>query len=410
MFESGSYRSYPEHATLYNALEVSMDCENREEFIEAIAKSHKRRRNDQDPPTPPPKESDQSKNKRQDSNASALKQPQAQTSSAWKTTDTREAPSSFSKADWLKPIPEEEMPETPKPEWVIPPNELLETENNWADALAKTYKDPEENKLLRKTRDMSSFIKWYCKQIGKSKLIKADLEGPAYKLVKPFHKNSISLQYQMEECHFLLMDQIDLVTPKGNRVVPDVSKTLPLGGPLGDKERRFALSISKLKAAYYLDFGLKEFVPSLWIESKHDYDISAAYGISHWWFKHKEFYITRHSAPFNHRAVRSHMRILSVISLKTFSRYGYTFLKEIVLCRANYQEYKISEADFKNLHPNDFEDMYLLHLQGKLNYLSGSDKVHLFNAVNLWIRNIVIRHRMEDDVLSCRVSYLIIKF
>ncbi|GKB59263.1 hypothetical protein Tco_0915449 [Tanacetum coccineum] len=40
--------------------------------------------------------------------------------------------------------------------------------------------------------------------------------------------------------------------------------------------------------------------------------------------------------------------------------------------------------------------MYLLHLQGKLNYLSGADKVHLFNAVNLWIRNIAIRQRVED--------------
>ncbi|GKB86557.1 hypothetical protein Tco_0958829 [Tanacetum coccineum] len=56
----------------------------------------------------------------------------------------------------------------------------------------------------------------------------------------------------------------------------------------------------------------------------------------------------------------------------------------------------ISEADFKNLYPIDFEDLYLLHLQGKLNHLSGADKVHLFNAVNLWIRNIVIRQRMED--------------
>ncbi|GJX05788.1 hypothetical protein Tco_0193720 [Tanacetum coccineum] len=232
---------------------------------------------------------------------------------------------------------------------------------------------------------MGSFIKWYCKQIGKSKLVKANLEGPTCKLVRPFHKNIVSLQFQMEECHLLLTDQIDLVNLEGNRVVPDVNKPLPLGGPpgqvkiqtqyffnrdleylvSGDKERRNALSISKLKAANYPDFGLEELVPSPWIESEHDYDISAAYGISHWWFKHKEFYITRHSAPSNRNAVRSHMRILSVVSLKTFSRY-------------------------------DFKDLYLLHLQGKLNHLTGADKVHLFNAVNLWIRNIVIRQRVED--------------
>ncbi|GKD70470.1 hypothetical protein Tco_1324560, partial [Tanacetum coccineum] len=140
-----------------------------EEFIEATAKSRKRRRDDQDPPPPPPKDSDQNKKKRHDSDASASKQPQAQTSSAWKTSDTREAPFSSSKQktapqseqlvddvpipddmhildsedtgvahllkiktrpDWLKPVPEEETPKTPEPEWVIPPNDLLETENN----------------------------------------------------------------------------------------------------------------------------------------------------------------------------------------------------------------------------------------------------------------------------------------
>ncbi|GKA27613.1 hypothetical protein Tco_0713781 [Tanacetum coccineum] len=178
-------------------------------------------------------------------------------------------------------------------------NDLPETENNWANAVANEYKDPEENMLIHKTGYKRSFIKWYSKQIGKSKLSKADLEGPAFKL-------------------------IDLVNLEGNRVVSEVSKPLSLGGPpsqvtiqpqyffnkdleylvSGDKERMNALSISKLKAAYYPDFGLEELVPSL----------------------------------------------------------------------ANYKEYKISEADFKNLHPNDIKDLYLLHLQGKLNHLFGADK------------------------------------
>nr|GEU94140.1 hypothetical protein [Tanacetum cinerariifolium] len=77
-------------------------------------------------------------------------------------------------------------------------------------------------------------------------------------------------------------------------------------------------------------------------------------------------------------------------------RYGYAYLREIIICRANYNEYKISEADFKNLHPNDFEDLYLLHLQGKLNHLPGLDEVHLYNAINLWIKNIVIRQHVGD--------------
>ncbi|GKE18795.1 hypothetical protein Tco_1426372, partial [Tanacetum coccineum] len=46
---------------------------------------------DQDPPLPPPKNSDHSKKKRRNSDASTSQQPQGQQSSAWKTSETREA-------------------------------------------------------------------------------------------------------------------------------------------------------------------------------------------------------------------------------------------------------------------------------------------------------------------------------
>ncbi|GJT55385.1 hypothetical protein Tco_0990439 [Tanacetum coccineum] len=44
--------------------------------------------------------------------------------------------------------------------------------------------------------------------------------------------------------------------------------------------------------------------------------------------------------------------------------------------------------DFKNLYPNDFEDLNLLLLQGHLNHLPSSDKCMLSTAVNLWTRNL----------------------
>nr|GEW00080.1 hypothetical protein [Tanacetum cinerariifolium] len=198
--------------------------------------------------------------------------------------------------------------------------------------------------------------------IGKKKLVKADFK-----------------------------DHIDLLNPKDLEYLVS-----------GNQERRHALPISKLKAAYYPDFGLKELLSSTWTESESDYDISSAYGISRWWFKRKEFYIIIHSASFDRNAVRSHMRILSVVGLKTYSIYDYTFLKEIVLRRADYKEYKISKTDFKNLQPNDFKDIYLLNLQGKLNNLFGADKVYLSTAVNLLTRNIVIIKRVEDNITQPR--------
>ncbi|GJW74021.1 hypothetical protein Tco_0133391 [Tanacetum coccineum] len=254
------------------------------------------------------------------------------------------------------------------------------------------------------------------RRTGKKKLCKADLEGPAFNLVKAFHKNNVFLQYQMDECHKLLTNKIDLSNPEGHQIPQNINEPLPLGGPpgqvtiqpqfffnkdldyllTGDKERKIALSISKLKAARYLDFGLEELVPSLWVESEREYDISAVYGITHWWFRRKEFYINKHSESSDREAVRSQMRILSVISVKVFEKYGYNYLREIILRRADYQEYKISEKDFKNLHPNDFEDLFLLNIQEKLNHLPKTDKISLHTAVNMWIRNLVIRNRMGD--------------
>ncbi|GJU41178.1 hypothetical protein Tco_1194135 [Tanacetum coccineum] len=75
MFESNSYRLHPDHTTLYEALKVSMQCENNDELHAALAKCHKRCHDDQDPPPPPPKDSNQSKKKKHDSDAYALKQP-----------------------------------------------------------------------------------------------------------------------------------------------------------------------------------------------------------------------------------------------------------------------------------------------------------------------------------------------
>ncbi|GKD21135.1 hypothetical protein Tco_1222838 [Tanacetum coccineum] len=190
-------------------------------------------------------------------------------------TDNAHIPK-VSTTTWFKPIPERERPATPEPEWTILSNDFPEPEHNWANAYATTFKVPEENKLQRKTYDIGS----------------------------------VFLQYQMDECHKLLTNKVDLSNP-----------ALPLGGPPG-----------------------------------------------------QEFYINKHSEPSDREAVRYN--------------YGYNYLREIILRRADYQEYKISEKDFRNLHPNDFEDLFLLNIQEKLNHLPKTDKTSLHTTVNMWIRNL----------------------
>ncbi|GKA58369.1 hypothetical protein Tco_0757557 [Tanacetum coccineum] len=192
----------------------------------------------------------------------------------------------------------------------------------------------------------------------------------------------------MEECHKLLTDQVDDAILWYN-----VSKPLLLGGEPGHvtiqpdfffnkdleylqygcKVGRPALSILKMKATYYPDVDLEQ-----------------------------RFYIDQFSTKGDRRAIGTCMHILSVIRIEVFSMYGYNYMKKIVLRRADLKEYVIAERDFKNMYPSDFEDLYLLNLQGHLNHLSPEDKKILTTAVNLWTRNLVIRYHVEDFQLGIK--------
>ncbi|GJZ00924.1 retrovirus-related pol polyprotein from transposon TNT 1-94 [Tanacetum coccineum] len=194
---------------------------------------------------------------------------------------------------------------------------LTTEDSTYAPALASTYAPPPENPLLAQTGDMPTFMDWYCKRQGLTKLTQKDLKGLAFEIVKVFHSDVIHLQYQMEECHKLLTDQVDDAILWYN-----VSKPLPLGGPqgqvtiqsyfffnkdleylrYGSKGSRPALSISKMKAAYYPDVGLEQMVPDqIWIKEECKYDVAAIYGISHWWFQRQRFYIDRHTSEGERR-------------------------------------------------------------------------------------------------------------
>ncbi|GKA36552.1 hypothetical protein Tco_0723043 [Tanacetum coccineum] len=240
--------------------------------------------------------------------------------------------------DWWKPRDDDETPATPEPAWVILTSHIPD----------------------------ATFMNWYCQKVGKTELTQAYFEGQAYEVLKAFYPDVIHLQFQMEECHKMLTDQIDWANPEGDQVRIDISRPLPLSGLLGhvtiqtqfffnkdldylrygSRGSRPALSISKMKVARYPDFGLKLLV------------------------------------------VKTHMRILSVVRINAYSHYRYDYLKEITLRRADYQEYTIAEKDFKNLYPSDFEDLNLLLLQGHLNHLPSLDKRTLSTAINLWTRNL----------------------
>ncbi|GKA62027.1 hypothetical protein Tco_0761546 [Tanacetum coccineum] len=125
------------------------------------------------------------------------------------------------------------LPATPEPAWSIPSSDLPVPMNNWASALASTYAPPPENSLLAQTGDMAMFMD--C-----SKWKNATNYSP------------IKWMMQSSDLEYLRY---------------------------GSKGGRPALSISKMKAAYYPDVGLEQMVPDqMWIEEECKYDIAATNG------------------------------------------------------------------------------------------------------------------------------------
>ncbi|GJT15872.1 hypothetical protein Tco_0874578 [Tanacetum coccineum] len=301
MFESGTYKSLPEHIALYEALEASMTRAQRDEFLAEKDKSRKRSRS-----------SKQQSGPYDEQPVEDIPIPNFANIFDSEDTSSAHLPHVKPKPAWLKPILEDDRPATPEPICVVPTSYVPDAENNWANALATTYQAPAEKSLLEKTGDMRTFMNWYCQNMGKTKLTQEDLEGQAYEVVKAFYPDVVHLQFQMEEYHKMLTDQIDGTNPESDQVMIDINRPLPLSGPpghviiqtqfffnhdldylrYGSKGSEQALSISKMKAARYHEFGLELLVPKhMWIDDVYTYDISASYGISYWWFNHQKFYI-----------------------------------------------------------------------------------------------------------------------
>nr|GEW86664.1 hypothetical protein [Tanacetum cinerariifolium] len=347
--KTNSYKTHEDHMMLYKPLEKSMNRDHTDELLKDLAEARKKKKKRHDsskmppgsppyqpPPPPPPADQSHGSTAPSSSKTAALAEYKV-----WTMTNTR-------LRLFVSSAPKDiHMDDDMAPDAQVHSSDDEDIRNAYipkASALASTYSPTSEDLLLVQTGDMAMFMDWFCKRQRIIELKPQDLEGLAFELVKLFHPNVIHLY-------------------KGSRL---------------------ALSISKMKAAYYLDVVLEQMVPDqMWIEEECKYDIAAMYGISHWWFQRQRFYIDRHTSEGDRRAIRTHMRILSVVRIKVFSMHGYNYMKKIVLHRADLNEHIIAERDFKYLYPSDFEDLYLLNLQGHLNHLPPKDKKILPTVVNL---------------------------
>nr|GEV71966.1 hypothetical protein [Tanacetum cinerariifolium] len=109
-------------------------------------------------------------------------------------------------------------------------------------------------------------------------------------------KNNIKLEYNVEQCYLALTDQIYWANPEGGRCPYDLRKPLPLQGlpchktipvnfffnkdleylKTGNKENKYVVSLTKLKATRYELEGLEEMILKLWSSSQKEYTFKEA--------------------------------------------------------------------------------------------------------------------------------------
>ncbi|GJV83964.1 hypothetical protein Tco_1523862 [Tanacetum coccineum] len=243
MLEDDSYKANNVHKDLYEALQKSLELDYSNQRLadqEEACKKRRKRRDEprsppgsppsQPPPPPPPagasgalgaQELSPSDDLMHDDSAPKK---QVQVSDDQDSKDDHTIAPTDSRKDWWKPLPEEERPTTPKPAWTILPSNVSDVENNWASAFASSYETPDENHCCSRWRHDDLFLNvadWWS--------VTRLLTGSGW---------------------------------TGHNTEGDGS--MPV------------LSISKMKAARYPDFGLELLVPEqTWTEDVCTYDLSA---------------------------------------------------------------------------------------------------------------------------------------
>ncbi|GJW78126.1 hypothetical protein Tco_0139808 [Tanacetum coccineum] len=250
------------------------------------------------------------------------------------------------------------------------------------------------------------------------------LLGPAFRLLKGTHTNYAELEYDFEECYNALSEKLDWENPEGGDYPFDLTKPFPLvmsgnrqkllvdyffnndlkylqGGVL---TMTYITSITKIKAAQYDLPGIEDMVPNIWVPVKVAYDKHALWGISHWREQCKTFYGYARGLESRHD-VYSMKRILAVTQVEVMRKhgYGYGYLKEIVVRRADNDLYRFKEGDFPRLRINNIEDMLLLVVQNRLTNLSGDDVSDFTIALRMFTRCLVIQKRVEDLQLGVEI-------
>ncbi|GJS66573.1 hypothetical protein Tco_0681137 [Tanacetum coccineum] len=276
MLKNQSFLQHDKHLELYNALISSIGVD------EAISKGEldpRKRHHDDEQDPHADSEKEKMKKRRKDIEPSKQEKDQAGSSKKGK------APSKTSKTDKIMNVEElvkdvamdaKDMtrddappiqgnpqwfkqdavvrPETHDPEWYKEPNAHDEPKQTWFNELVNADKNQVTfDDLMSFTVDFIKFNK-HC--LKKDKIIKADLEGPTFSCGKPEGG---------DRCSYDLSKPLPLQGPPGCTTIPvDFFSNKDLEYlKTGNTEKKYASSLTKLKAARYELEGLEEMILKL---------------------------------------------------------------------------------------------------------------------------------------------------
>nr|GEX48541.1 hypothetical protein [Tanacetum cinerariifolium] len=273
MWEIESYKTHKDHSLLFEALENSMNRDHSEELAQDLAKAPKKKKKSREspktlpgspphqpsPPPPPTRPSGPSEAPRASGSQVTPPPPPPPPLSISQDSPSKgsAAPSPLKMAASTKHQAWTTRDVTLRPFISLTPADLDMDE---ASALASDYSPPPKDSPLVQTGDMATFIDCFCKRRGITELKPQDLEGPAFEIIKQTPTTGWSTGSNHHPIRLLLQQRfiISEIRNKGNRP---------------------ALSISKMKEAYYPDVGLEQMVPDqFWINGECKYNIAAIDG------------------------------------------------------------------------------------------------------------------------------------
>nr|GEV12656.1 hypothetical protein [Tanacetum cinerariifolium] len=244
MSESKSFEKHPTHKALYDSLMLLLiKDEDDMDKAAAISSTHLKRQHDDEDEDPSAGLNQGKKTKRkknqeyESSNKSSISKDTSKGNTPPKTLKSNK--SMHAKESVAEPTEEVIMDVADNTANIDVVNDVDQLQD---DSVSKTNNEPKKNWFRESPRPHThdtltfdelmatpiDFFKFAKNHLKIDKLTKADLVGLVCKLLKGTCQSSIELEYNMEEYHKAVFDQLDWENPKGDRFPFDLSKPLPL--------------------------------------------------------------------------------------------------------------------------------------------------------------------------------------